>query len=111
MKIYHRTRQSKAKVILLEGFKDSTGRYMTENLYTGVWFSSYPLGINEGAGGDVVLMLEIPEKIFKEYEWVEDGKNYRESLIPASIVNKYGPPVVVDEDDFPEDPRFDFPIP
>ena len=33
----------------------------------------------------------------KEFEWVEEGKGYREFLVPADIVNQYGRPRVVDE--------------
>ena len=41
-----------------------------------------------------------PDEVLAEYEWVEDGKPYREFLIPAEIVNRYGPPELVDEDDW-----------
>jgi hypothetical protein len=57
------------------------------------------LDCNEGASGDVLLALEIPEDVFSEYEWVEEYKTYRESLIPAGMLNQFGPPVVVTEED------------
>jgi hypothetical protein len=31
-----------------------------------------------------LLELTIPEELFSEYEWVEDGKTYREAMIPAA---------------------------
>jgi hypothetical protein len=51
-----------------------------------------PLDINEGAQGDDLLAVEIPDELFVQYEWVEEGKGYRESLIRAELVNRY--PVV-----------------
>ena len=103
MRMYHRTFHSER--ILAEGFRDATGNYMADRPFTGVWFSTFPLDINEGADGDVVLMLKIPAREIKRYEWVEEGKPYREFLIPAELANKYGPPVIVDPDTIP-DPRF-----
>jgi hypothetical protein len=71
---------------------------LTNETFTGVWFSDQPLDINEGAKEDCVLLIEIPEGVFAECEWVEEGKPYRESLIPAAIVNRYGPPKIYDHD-------------
>lgn len=85
MIVYHRTDHHEA--ILTEGFRDGTGLYMTRHLYSGVWVSDRPLDGNEGAFGDVVLAMEIDEHLFAEYEWVEEGKGYRESLMPADRLN------------------------
>lgn len=87
MRVYHRTDASKA--ILQEGFRDGKGTYGTGIFHQGAWISNYPLTPNEGAFGDVVLCLDIPEPIFENYEWVGDEKPFRESLIPAEILNKY----------------------
>lgn len=38
-----------------------------------------------------VESLEIPEALFTEYEWVEEGKPYREALIPAARLNPHRP--------------------
>jgi hypothetical protein len=43
--------------------------------------------------------IDIPESVIADYEWIEAGKPYREFLIPADVVNRYGPPHVV-EDEF-----------
>jgi hypothetical protein len=96
VKVYHRTYAAEA--ILREGFIDSSGYYMTRNLYSGAWFSNEPLDINEGATGDSLLCLDIPESTFVDYEWVEEGRSFREALIPADIVNQYGPPTLVAEE-------------
>jgi hypothetical protein len=36
-----------------------------------------------------VLVLDIADMLFDEYEWVEDIKTYREALIPAEDLNRY----------------------
>jgi hypothetical protein len=98
MRCFHRTFASKQ--ILQDGFKDATDTYMSGNSYSGVWFSAdYPLDINEGAKGDKVLMLEIPNHIFDKYEWIEEDKPYRESLLPANIVNELGKPKLLTENE------------
>jgi hypothetical protein len=71
---------------------------MTPNTYRGVWLADAPLCENEGAGGDTVLAVEIPEDVLTEWEWVEEGKPYREFLVPASVLNEY-PRIVVAEGD------------
>jgi len=78
-----------ANTILKEGFKDGSGSYGTGLVFSGVWFSNYPLDINEGAKGDTLLSVDIPEFKVLQYEWQEEGKTYREFLIPASLVNDY----------------------
>jgi hypothetical protein len=97
MKIYHRTNH--AREIFADGFVDGQGTYLTENIHTGVWFSDVPLDDNEGASGDTVLSLDIPEQVLAEYEWAEEGKGYREFLLPASVANHYGPLTTVDDVD------------
>jgi hypothetical protein len=62
MRVYHRTDQADA--IERDGFRDGEGTYMTTNVYRGVWVSApWPLDENEGACGDVVFELEIPESL------------------------------------------------
>jgi hypothetical protein len=67
MKCYHKTFHPEE--ILRDGFKDATGLYLTADLHAGVWLSDEPLDYNEGAKGDVLLSIEIPDEIFAEYEW------------------------------------------
>jgi len=54
--------------------------------HSGVWLSNIPLDENEGAKGDVLLRIDLDTDVAR-FEWIEDGKPYREWLIPASIVN------------------------
>jgi hypothetical protein len=63
---------------------------MTNREWTGVWLSNRPLDINEGVGGDRVLVIDMPEQVAVEWEWVQPGLGYREFLVPAAAVNRYG---------------------
>ena len=51
--------------------------------------ADWPLDENEGADGDVVLALEIPDALFVRFELVEEGKTYREAMIPAAALNEH----------------------
>lgn len=99
MRVFHRTTHNAAESIIREGFSDSEDTYMTQHLYRGVWVSDQPLDANEGAFGDTVLAIDIPDALFAEYEWIEEHKGYREALIPAEELNRYGPPTISDEDE------------
>jgi hypothetical protein len=94
MLVFHTT--PAAEAILTEGFRDGRGTYMTGRMFTGVWFGDRPMDCNEGAKGDTVLVLDIPEGVLRKYEWCEEGKPYREFLVPARVVNRYGPPKIHD---------------
>jgi hypothetical protein len=54
---------------------------------------------SESAFFDTILTMDVPADVFEEYEWVEDLKSYRESLIPADILNAFGRPSVVTEEE------------
>ena len=91
MTLYHRTRLVNARAILKQGFKDATGNYLTESPHTGVWLSNVPLDENEGAIGDALLevTLNCLDAEIEFFEWIEDGKPYREWLMPAAFVNRH----------------------
>ena len=98
MKLYHSTTRENADAILAFGFRDATDYYMTAHQWTGVWLSDRPLNENEGALTGALLSLDIDEAELVPYEWVEDGKGYREFLVPAALT--VGRDVVeVDPDD------------
>ncbi len=98
MTLYHTTYEAKA--ILDQGFRDGKGTYLTDDCeFRGVWLADRPLDVNEGADGDGILVLDIPEEVIAEYEWIEEGKRYREFLVPAEIVNRYGPPRIYEEEE------------
>jgi hypothetical protein len=89
MKLYHRTSAQAAAAILCSGFEDRSGTYLTTEEWSGVWLSDVPLDINQGALGDTLLIVELDlaEEQLRDYEWIEEGKPYREWLIPAALVN------------------------
>jgi hypothetical protein len=89
MILYHRTDPQAAENILQQGFRDSVGNYMTKNNYSGVWLSDVPLDENEGADGDILLEVntDMTESEIAQYEWIEEGKGYREFLVPAAEIN------------------------
>ena len=90
-RLFHGTRRQAAKKILNGGFRDSSNYYLTEEIHTGVWLSDRPLDGSDGAPPDVVpLVIEIPWALVEPYEWIEEGKSYREFLIPALIINVHG---------------------
>ena len=79
---------------------DGEGTYMTGIIHRGVWVSDRPLDFGQGAKGEFLLCLDLPDDVLEPFEWVEEGKTYREFLVPAEIVNSYGPPELCDEDDY-----------
>lgn len=85
---YHVTTRENAVQILADGFKDGVGRYMTSHTFSGVWLADQPLDANEGASGETVLEVQLPTGIVDEWEWIEEGKPYREWLVPAEVVNR-----------------------
>jgi hypothetical protein len=110
---YHRTTEQVAADVLAHGFRDRAGTYGTAHEYTGVWLSDRPLGINEGVGGEALLAVELaPERAaaLDGYEWVEDGKGYREWFVPAEQLNGFALVREVGQDEEGEffDDRFPF---
>lgn len=87
---FHRTTARAARQILRDGFRDAESGYMTGDTHRGVWLSDRPLDANEGAFGDALLEVEIAEAVIAPYEWVEEGRAFREFLVPAALVNEHG---------------------
>src|SRR5262245_31283309 len=89
MKIYHRTNQVEAVAIKLGGFEDASVDYGF-GLTSGVRVSDRPIDANE-AKGDTLLLIDcsLSEADLQDYEVQEEGKPYREWLIPAFILNGY----------------------
>ena len=98
MRCFHRTPYPES--ILENGFRDGEGTYMTGIMHKGVWIADRPLDFGQGAKGQWLFRIDIPSAVLEPYEWIEDGKPYREFLLPADIVNSYGPPSLCDEDDY-----------
>jgi hypothetical protein len=89
IRLYHCTDASAAEAILRDGFRDGCDTYMTDQQFEGVWLSDSPLGPNEGVWGDVLLEIrfKVPPDDLSDFEWIEEGKGYREWLVPAVLLN------------------------
>jgi hypothetical protein len=98
--LWHRTTVENATLILRGGFRDARGRYMTDREFIGVWLSSRPLDANEGAWGECLLRVELDcsEDAIKDFEWIEEGKGYREWLLPAAFLKTHASVVIVQDD-------------
>jgi hypothetical protein len=101
---FHRTSGQKAERILANGFRDGRGTYMTDREFEGVWLSDRPLDANEGACGDALLRVTLSRRDVAEYEWRDEGKTYREWLMPAALVNQFAIVELVDESEGPPPP-------
>lgn len=76
--------------ILRHGFRDVTGSYMLVGFeLTGVFLGDRPMDINEGAEGDQVLRVDIPDDLLGDYELIEEDKPCREWCVPAALINEH----------------------
>ena len=96
MRLFHMTSKAKAEAILKDGFRDASKQYLSDQEWAGVWVSDAPFWQDEGM---TLFAIEVPDDAISEFEWAEEGKTIREWLVPASLLNQYGPPVVTDDAD------------
>ncbi|HVL89480.1 MAG TPA: Type 1 glutamine amidotransferase-like domain-containing protein [Actinomycetota bacterium] len=92
--LYHRTFE--AARIMRDGFTDTVEERPGGGTARGVWLSDRPLDDEDEIRGDSVLAVEIPYEVAAEFEWTDGGDRYREFCIPAAIVNRSAPFVLVD---------------
>lgn len=86
-----------AAEILRDGFGERSGAYLTQSDHSGVWLYDRPLDNRMGGGDEaVILEIEIPEPVVLPFEWVM-SLPYRQFLMPATLINLYGPPRISDE--------------
>jgi len=96
MRLYHGTTLANAEQVARNGFQDATSNF---GLYsaasgepvntTGVFFSDLVLDENEGICSEAYFVLDIPNEHLASYEWMEEGKGYREWCIPAALANSF----------------------
>jgi integrase len=90
---YHRTTADSAGTIIRDGFRDAEGTYYMRNAQRGVWVTlerPWDLTISgEPPGDPALLVIEVPDDEIVAYEWIEEGKGYREALVPAEVLNKW----------------------
>jgi hypothetical protein len=65
------------------------GNYLTLHEWTGVWLSSEPLDEQSGGYSGDAVVVEIPAELVEPYEWIEEGKAFREFLVPAALANEF----------------------
>jgi len=99
--LFHVTTSEVATLILRDGFRDGHACYMTATEHQGVWLSDHVLDANEGMWGDTVLAVKfaIPLAALADYEWIEEGKGYREWLVPARLVQEHATVSMAEGDD------------
>lgn len=87
---YHRTNATNAREIVESGFRNTSGYFMGNRTWTGVWLSSAPFDSKNNGEDDALLMvkLHIDERDLARWEWTAEGRSYREWLIPANLVNR-----------------------
>jgi hypothetical protein len=95
MRLFHPTRHSEE--IIRDGFGETSGTYLTERDHSGVWLFDRPVDPRIGGGDEAVLIiLEIPDAVVLAFE-TPGNFPYRQFLVPAALLNLYGPPEVGDE--------------
>jgi hypothetical protein len=87
-------------LILANGFRDSEGMYLTNRKWRGVWVSDRDLE-EHILEAPALLTFDVPAEVLAEYEWVQEDLGYREFLVPATVLNMFGPPTPVDSSDEP----------
>lgn len=100
---YHRAKPEIAQTILQEGFKNSSGDFLTNKLWTGVWLSSVPAEKRNDEDDAVNLMVKFEateRELLSRWEWTAEGRPYREWLIPAALLNKRASVEMVDQMEF-----------
>jgi hypothetical protein len=96
---YHTT--DAADVIRRDGFRDGVGSYgFSSYEFTGVWLGDRPCDVNEGAKGDQVFRVELPDDVdLSDYELIEEHKPYREWCVPAALINKRATVTLMTDDE------------
>ncbi|HEY6119736.1 MAG TPA: hypothetical protein VIV66_07245 [Pyrinomonadaceae bacterium] len=96
---YHRTSAENARAIVDSGFTNSSGYFLSNRIWTGVWLSSIPVDSKSAAQEEALLLvkLELGERELSRWEWFGEGRSYREWLVPAGIINRCAKVEMVDQ--------------
>ena len=86
---YHRT--AAAADTVTHGFCDASASYGLVGITrTGVFISDQPLGTEDEADGDQLLMVSLPQHVdLRDYEIAQDSTSYREWCVPAELLNRW----------------------
>ena len=98
MRLYHRTTRAAAQAIMMEGFRNAWGYYLTDQLYYGVWLADSPVAAAEVGACDMLLTVEldVPDADLAAEEWVGLTKLGRTYLVLADVINQHSTVHVVD---------------
>ncbi|HKC19776.1 MAG TPA: hypothetical protein VKE27_09095 [Candidatus Dormibacteraeota bacterium] len=95
MRLYHPTRHHES--IMRDGFGERSGTYLTETDNSGVWVFDRPVDRRIGGGDEAVMLtLEVPDAVVLPFE-TPGRLPYRQFLMPAALLNLYGPPEVSED--------------
>jgi hypothetical protein len=88
--LYHTT--DSAETILQDGIRDGTGSYMLIGMtLTGVFLASRPVDGNEGARGDQLLEVTLPDDLdLSQWAIEEDGVPVWVWCVPAEVITRHG---------------------
>lgn len=97
MLLYHWT--DRVKEALTEGFQDLEGGYIDG---TDVWASwirltDRPIADTLQMPYGTMFAIDIPDEVVADWQF-EQRDEYREFAVPAEFVNRYGPPLVMGDD-------------
>ena len=96
MRVFHATTPETITAIQRSGFRDAEGSYLFVNFWLkGVFVSKTPADVNDGAKGNLLLAIDVPDEELAPYWFIEevDGKEIEwEACVPAALLNRYGPP-------------------
>ena len=112
--LYHRTTMDRAEAILRDGFRDGSANHSAGDVPHGVRLSNRPLAcVDISYLGDALLRVTLnrSKEALDQYEWKsesirmpgqdwvpdEEGKGYREWLIPALVINAYSKIELLDD--------------
>ncbi len=105
MRLFHLTKTQDAESIWIKGFQDAKvieDDGCSGEIFLGVQLLDNSIGWNPSPdGNNLLLAIEIPLNVINRYKWGPEHQHHwligletREFLVPASVVNYYGPPVV-----------------
>jgi hypothetical protein len=106
MRYFHTTTADAAESILATGFRDGSGSYGFATVeLCGVFLADLPVDVNEGAKGDTVLAVDLPDDLdLSGFEIIEETPHvvWREWCVPARLLNDRATVRLLTEDEVDE---------
>jgi hypothetical protein len=88
VRLYHVSDDT--RTILERGFQDGPGFYRDGKMHRGVWLFDRPIEAGEDRPADSrTVVVDVPDDLALRHEWLDEPREYRQFLIPASVVNRY----------------------